>query len=254
MLQVPLFKDEQETVALQLAQQTAVPFRPLGNGVVQAGIEGGNGAFCQIFGQFFVVINQNDGDHRTGADIFVPDLVQFCQIAEVQRAQHGAPAVLCPDGGAVDPVAPVTQRRVFGAFGFSGFQPVQGKVRQDFFQLLLHHGVGIAGQLAEAVVGPDDHPVAQPDEHRGQGAFSLRGGFQGVGDGLDITLNLPVPAVAVHHIQQKQQQCHNGFHRSQQEMPADQRGGAEAGHHNKIHTHSGPQQLIQLSVHPETPP
>ena len=248
-LQIPLFKNKQEPVTLQLAEQTAVALCPLGNGLVQPGVHGGNGAFRQVLGQLLVVIDQNNGYHRPGADIFVPDLVQLRQIAEIQSPQHGTPVVLRPDGGAVDPIAPVAQGRIPRAFGFAGFQPVQREVRQHLLQLLLHHGVGIARQLAEPVVGPDNDPVPQPDKHRGQGALPLGGSLQGVGNRLDIPLDLPIPAIPVHDVEHEHHQRHRRLRRRQPEVPLQQGCRAESRHHHKIHSHSGTQKLSKLSVH-----
>ena len=248
-LQIPLLENKQEAVALQLAKQTAVALRPLGNGLVQPGVHGGNGAFRQVLGQFLVVVNENDGNYRTGADIFVPNLVQLRQIAEIQGSQHGTPVVLRPDGGAVDPIAPIAQGSIPRAFGFAGFQPVQRKVRKHLFQLLLHHGIGIARQLAEPVVGPDNDPVPQPDKHRGQGALPLGGSLQGIGNRLDIPLNLSIPAIPVHDVEHEHHQRHRRLRRRQPEVPLQQGCRAESRHHHKVHSHSGTQKLSKLSVH-----
>ena len=199
--QIPLLENKQETVALQPAEQSAVALRPPGDGLVELGVQGGNGAFRQVFGQFFIVVDENDGHHRPGADILVPHLIQLRQVGKIQHAQHGAPVVLRPDGGAVYPVAAVSQNRVVGAFRFSCGEPVQGEVRQHLLQPKLGHGVGVPRQLAETVVAPDDVPIPQADHHRRQWRFPAAGGLQGIGGGLDILLNFPLPACPVQNVQ-----------------------------------------------------
>ena len=238
-LQVPLFKNEQEAVSFQLPQQPVVALRPLGDGVVELGIHIGNGAFRQVFCQFLIVVNEDNGDHRAGADILVPNLVQLRQVTEIQHPQHGAPAVLRPDGSAVDPVTPGAEEGILWAFGLAGFQPVQRKLRQNLLQLLLHHRVRVAGQFTEPMIGPDNHIVPHPNEYRGQGAFPLGGGLHRIGHGLDIALQLPAPAVSVHHIQHEHHQRHGGFHRRQPVVAFQQRRRAEGCHHKKVYAHAG---------------
>ena len=72
MVQVPLFKDEQEAAAFQLAEQSTVALGPFCDGIVELGIQGRNTAFRQILDQFLIIINEDDGNHRTGTDIFIP--------------------------------------------------------------------------------------------------------------------------------------------------------------------------------------
>ena len=239
-LQIPLLEDEQEPVALELAQQSVVAVGPFGNGVTQLGVQGGDGVLRQVLGQLLIVVNEDDGYHRPGADIFVPNLVQFRQIAEIQDPQHGALAVLGPDGSAVDPIAARAQRHILGALGFSGGQPVRAEAGKDLIQILLHHGIGIPRQLAEAVIGPDDAAVSQPGQHRRQRALPPAGGLQGVGSILNILLNLTVPPAAVHDIGHEHQQRHTGLPGSQPILPRQQRCRAERRHNQKIQSHSGP--------------
>ena len=250
--QVPLLENEQETVALQPAKQAAVALRPPGDGFVQLGVQRGNGAFRQVFGQFLIIVDENDGDHRPGADILVPHLIQLRQVGKIQHAQHGAPVVLRPDGGSVYPVTAVAQNRVMGAFCFSGGEPVQGEVGQHLLQPQLGHGVGVPRQLAEAVVAPDDVSVPQTNHHRRQGRFPAAGGFQGIGSGLDILLNFPFPTCPVQNVQQERDHCHRHFSGGQPVMPHQQRRSAESGHHEKVCTHPGSEQSSQLSIHCQT--
>ena len=183
LLQIPFFKKKQVAVSLQLSQQAAKAFRPGRDGIAQLCIQTGNGRFRQVLGQFLIIIDQNDGHHRTGTDIFIPDLIKLRQIHKVQHTQQQAPAVLCTDGRSVNTIPAAVQRHILGTFRLSGSQTFRGKLRQNFLQLLLHHGIGIAGQFTEAVICPDDAAVTQTHQHRRQRAFSFGSRFQCM-DGL----------------------------------------------------------------------
>ena len=239
-LQIPLLKDEQEPVALKLAQQSVVTVSPLGDGVAQLGVQRGDGVFRQVLGQLLIVVDEDDGYHRPGADIFIPDLVKLRQIAEIQHPQHSALAVLSPDSSAVDPIAAGAQRHILGALGFAGSQPVRAEAGKNLIQILLHHGIGIPCQLAEAVVGPDNAAVSQPGQYRRQRAFPLAGGLHGVGSILNILLNLTVSPAAVHDISHEHQQCHTSLPGGQPILSRQQRCRAERRHDQKIQPHSGP--------------
>ena len=137
-VQVPLFKDKQEAVALQPAQKPVVFLGPLGDGIVELGIQCGNGALRQILGQFLKVVNKDNAHHRAGADILVPNLVQLCQVAQIQHAHHKAIVFPGVDGNAVDPVAALVHRNIVGAFILTGGKPVGGKAWDDLLQSRLH--------------------------------------------------------------------------------------------------------------------
>ena len=115
-VQIPFFKDEQESVPLQPTQQAPVVLRPLCNGLIQTCIELGNGTFRQVLGHFLIVIDQNNGNHRAGADVFIPHLVHLRQIAEVQ---HPKAASGPPQDASVYPVAAALQSHILGSLVFS---------------------------------------------------------------------------------------------------------------------------------------
>ena len=184
--QIPLFKDKQKPAALQLPQQTAVALCPFGDGVVELGVHGGDTAFAEVADQLLIVVNEDNGHHRTGTDILVPHLVQLCQVAEVHHPQHGAAAVLGPDHRAVDPVAAILDGGIVGTFGFAGSQPIRGEVGKYLPQLMLHHGIGNAGQAAETVICPNNAPVCQPNHHRGEGIGTLADGLHRFREGAQI--------------------------------------------------------------------
>ena len=249
LFQIPFFKNEQVSVSLQFSQQAAETVCPCGNGIAQFGIHAGNGTFRQILRQFLIVVNENQRHHRTGADIFIPDLIQFRQIHKIQHRQHGAPVVLCPDGGTVNPVTAAAEGHILRTLGLAGCQPFGGKVRKDFIQLLFHHGIGITGQFTEPVIGPDNAAVSQTNQHRRQRTFALGSRFQGIGSFLNILLNLAVPTVPVGDIKHKYQKRHRSFRSRQQIIPFQQCSGTESSHHKKIRAHSGAKQSSKLPVH-----
>ena len=191
MLQMPLFKHQQVTVSLQLAQQAVIGLRPGGDGIVDLSIHGGNGGFGQVHGQFLVVIHQNNGHHRTGTDILIPDLIHFRQIAQVQNAEIGAHHIVCPDGTAVNTVAAGADGHIVGILGLAGSQPVHADAGQHIGNILLGDLLAVAGNGGKPVAGPDDAVIPQPDQRHGQGIFrNFAGDIRGSGGILDKCLDL----------------------------------------------------------------
>ena len=109
ILQIPLFKHEQESVPFQLSQKPLVRLRPEGDGIVELGIESRDGAFREVAGQLLIVIHHDDGHHRAGADVFVPHLIQLRQVVEVDNA-HQRRAVFLLHCRAEQPVAAAIER------------------------------------------------------------------------------------------------------------------------------------------------
>ena len=63
--QITLFKHKQIAVSFQLAQKALEPLRPGSDFIAQFGIHAGNGTFRQILGEFLVIVDEDNGHHRT---------------------------------------------------------------------------------------------------------------------------------------------------------------------------------------------
>ena len=250
LIQSALFKNKQEPVPFQLAKQSLIAFRPLGDGIIELGVHGGNRAVSQILGQLVIVVHQDDGHHRSGTDVLVPYLIQFRQIRKIQNAQHGSVPVVSPDGGTVHPIPAVSHGNIIGILRFSAHQPIRGEIGQNFRQLLIQHPILEAGDGLELFVCPDDTPVPQPCQHHGKGAFLPIRFLQGAGCGLNKRLQFPPAVILLNPINDKQDSRNTKFYRRQQ-IPFRQGGrNGEANHHRKIQSHVGLNQPAQFLVHP----
>ena len=123
-LQVPLFKHEYKAVLFQTAQKAMIAFRPFGKHIIDLGVEQGDGALGQVLGQLFVVIHQNNGYHRAGTDILIPNLIQLCQIRKVDNAKASAFHIFSNQGSTVDTVAVTLQLYIIRMLCLAGRQPL----------------------------------------------------------------------------------------------------------------------------------
>ena len=250
--QIPFFKNEQEAVALQLPQKAVIPVGPLGNGIAQLGVQGGDGAFGEILGQLLIVVHQNDGNHGTGADILVPHLIEQRQITEIQNPEGAAVGVVGPEHGAVDPVAAILDGDIVGGLGLSGGEPVGGQAGNGFIQSALLQAVGQGTDGIKFRVVPDDVAVLQPDHQGGEGISSLAHGLNRGGAAAQIPGKILAAEAAA------QSEKHNGQYGdrqlsySQDRLTHQERGKAEAYQHGIIKAHPGIDESGQPSFHSAT--
>ena len=252
IVQIPLLEDQQVAVALHAAQESVVALRPGGDGLVEAGVEVGGGGLGEVFGQFLKVVDEDDGNNGSGADILVPDQVQVRQVREVQCRQHGLAGVVGPDGGAEDAVAAAVDAHIAGVLPLAGNQPVHLEFGHQVGDLLLVELVPEAAEIHKAVVGPDQRAVAHAHQGHGEGRLAAVGVAQGVGGGLDEGLQLPAPlelavlVVAVEHAGDDQ------LCQSQSSRSGDHGCRGKNQHHDKKQIHSRLQQPSKLAIHRPT--
>ena len=195
--QIPALKNEQKTVPLQPPQKPFIVLRPAGNGIVQPGVQVGNGAFRQVLGHFFVIINEDDGNYRAGADVFVPHLVELCQVTEIQHTQ---PVSGGAQQSAVQPVPAASKGNILGRFVLSGCQKNQRNTRDQIGNLLIHRILQGTAELRKAVVFPDNAAVFHADHHRRKGTVSFGNALQRVRFGLNILPQHSAAVLPVHQI------------------------------------------------------
>ena len=83
--QVLCLKNEQEAVAFQPSQQASDVLRPAADAAVEGGVQIGDRRVVEVVGQLVVVVDQNDGNHRPGAEIFVSGVQKLGGIHPLQQ-------------------------------------------------------------------------------------------------------------------------------------------------------------------------
>ena len=195
--QIPALKNEQKTVPLQPPQKPFIVLRPAGNGIVQPGVQVGNGAFRQVLGHFLIIINENDGNHRTGADVFIPHLIELCQVTEIQHTQ---PVSGGAEQGSVQPEPAASKGNILGRFVLSGSQKIQGNVRNHIGDFFIYRVLQGAAELRKAVVLPDNAAVFHADHNRRKRTVPFGNALQGVRFGLNILPQHPAAVLTIHQI------------------------------------------------------
>ena len=206
--QVPLFKDKQKPVLFQPTEKPVIPLRPLGDGVVNPGGEAGDGAFRQVLGQLVIVVHQDDGNHRAGADVLVPHLVKLREIREIQHPQPGLLRVVACGDHAVNPVPPLLQGHVVGVLRLAGQEPVGIEAGEDVPDGLLLEGVPVAGDLVEGLVAVDNLLIRQANHRHGEGTVGAKALVLLLQQLLEVVLHLVLP---LHPHQQVHPQLHAGY-------------------------------------------
>ena len=163
--QVPFFKDKQVTVSLQPTEQAVIFLCPLGDSIVDFGVQGGHRALAEILGDLLVIVNEDNRHHGTGTDILIPHLIQLCQIREVQHAYPGLTGILGLKHSAVNPVALTAQLYIVGILCLAGNQPFCIKARQKIGDIAFFHHIIQAGQCHKPVIGIDNAAVCKAHRH-----------------------------------------------------------------------------------------
>ena len=76
-LQIPYLEHEEEAVSLQPPEHTVIVLGAAGDHLVELCVQGGDGALRQVLGELVIIVHQDNGHHRPGADVLVPHLVQL---------------------------------------------------------------------------------------------------------------------------------------------------------------------------------
>ena len=236
--QIPLFKDKQETVPLQTAQQSVIFVRPLSDGIAQLGVQCRNAVFRQILCQLLIVVHQNDGNHRTGAHILITNLIKIGQITEIKNAQHHTVVIISAGDGTIDTITTVSDGDIVGRFCFLIQKPVRLEAGQNIVEVLFAHQIGKTGDVYELIIDPYNTAVAQTDDGGGKRAFAAADRFQRVGGILNKAKQLAASHLPEQKIGCKQKQNDCSFYSGQQKLPQQRACQTETQHNPKIQTHS----------------
>ena len=203
-------KQQQEAVALQPPQKPAVFIRPLADAGVDLRVQTGDRRVGQVVGQLVIVVHQDDGEHRTRADVLVAHLKQLRQILQIDHAHNDARlGVPLGQNRARDAEAAVAVAQLAGHRVLAGQEPLHRKAGQNFVDPLRREGVAHTCQLREGLVVPNQLLLVELYERNGEGNIAVGGAahhFVGRADVLRqrVTAALAAPLVAQ---QQKQRRA-----------------------------------------------
>ena len=193
LLIVLLFKNIEVAVPLGLDQKARPGGCPAVDLFVDLGLNGAALGIGADLGHFVVVIHHQNGHHRAGGVVSLPDIVGLGGIHPVGGGHHIAAPAPGADHRPVDPVAAVVQLHPLGTFLPPLQQPRYGKLRYGVLQLHLKKMLPDSCQLQKGLVGPDDLSGVRPKNHGGQGGIHQRG-FAGAvhtaGNGVDVLQNV----------------------------------------------------------------
>ena len=257
LLQILLLKDEQIALTLIAAQQTAGARHP----GVQTGVDFGQKVRPLVIRQvlhhqILVVVDDEDGCHRPGCFIHVPDLAHFAHIHPVGGGYEAAAAA--PGAGklAKNQIPPAAEGDLVGMGALALHDPAGLKAGDDRRQLALIELVAalLAGELEKTVVGPDDLAALRAEHEHGQRSLGhgvLGGNIHAAGHVIQILADLPAAAAsALPVIQRQRQNDHKLSPRHGQGITGHQ--SREENQHDKIDPQIALQKLIDFSVHANT--
>ena len=248
LLQIPLFKDEQEAVALQAAKQAVIVLGPVGDGIVDAGIHGRGSALAHVLGQFLVVVHHDQADHRAGADILIPDLIKLGQVGKVQHAQAGGMGILGLDHRTVNTVAALLQGHIVGILGLAVQKPLAIEAGKHIRNSALGHGILEAGELDKIVIHIDDALVAQAGDHHGEGNLAA-GLLLRVQLLAEEALQFSAAIALEYHVNRKNQASNDQLYCCQDILLCDRRRHSKQEHEDKISPHAWSEKSSKAFFH-----
>lgn len=127
--QVLLLEDKQVAVPVVPAQQAVGRGNPLGDLPLNAGADLGAPVVGGVADQLLIVVDGEDGHHRAGGVVLVPDVGQFGDVQPVGGGDEPLLALLARvDQMAEDTVAATADGVLRGALGPALHEPVGGEV------------------------------------------------------------------------------------------------------------------------------
>ena len=158
-------KDEQEAVALQLPQKAADLPGPCADALIQGRVEIGDFGVRQVVGQLVEIVDQNDGNDRAGADVFIPRLQKLRTVHPDQLGRRGF-SCLRLRGEAQTAEAPISNLHIVRGLLLAGFDPIQPKLRDHGSNALPDSRFHGAQHSLKLAVMPENLSVLQTDQGR----------------------------------------------------------------------------------------
>ena len=249
---VAFLKDEEVVVPLRLQQQAVGAGGPVVQLLVDLGQHGAALGIGACLHQVLVVVYHQNGQHRPGGGVPLPQVVGLCGIHPVGSGHQvllGPPA-LGPHQAAVHPEPPAVHHHPVRALLLSLQHPLNGEIRYCILHLHLEQVLPHAGQLQEVLIAPDHLAGVRPEHHDGQrrvdeGGFA--GGIHAAGDIINVLEDvLPPLLVTVGEIGI---QAHGAGDLHQSQRQAHRGGGRrEDDHAEEVELEIGLQQAGELLV------
>ena len=243
---------EQEEIALPLipAEDPPGAGHPVLDPAVDLGHHVGLVVLRQVLQQILIVVQQQHGGHGAGVLVLVPDLDQIGDVHPVGGGQKAAAPAAGAHQVAVDPEVPPGAGHLARALALALHQPMGVEVRDQGGELGVEKVLPLAGELEEAVVGPDDVAALRAEEDHGQGSVDhgvLGGGVHIAGIALQIPAELPAAAAGGMAAVQGQTDHHGQLDPCQRTGEGRRQQGEE-DQTGEIQPEAGLEQLVEFSV------